>query len=213
MLGGGQVSRFASALSRSLSRASRSTLRDADFNDIVPQRRMRPIGRNLQAEWQAYVATLDYGYDFERMAIDFQPRQAARRQAAQRSTIAADRGWQSSGVWLEAGKSYRVSGERPLPNRGRTTSDGAQTWPCEPGGVTIEYHDGRPLGMLLGAIVERRSGDGRGRHVVCQADRDWPRHARSSRRASGTLYLRVNDSAARLDDNRGTLDESTSRAD
>ena len=31
---------------------------DADWND-------------LQAEWQAFIATLDHGFDFERMAIDF----------------------------------------------------------------------------------------------------------------------------------------------
>ena len=26
---------------------------------------------DLNAEWQAYIATLDYGFDFDRMAIDF----------------------------------------------------------------------------------------------------------------------------------------------
>ena len=75
-------------------------------------------------------------------------------------TIAADRGWQSSGVWLEAGKSYHVTASGRYQIAAEKSNDGEKAWPCEPGGVTIEYHDGRPLGMLLGAMVEgARNGE------------------------------------------------------
>ena len=106
MLGGGEVFGFASALSRAVPRASK-TCAGSDFNDLV-RREFAADWDELLAEWQAYVATLDHGYDFERMAIRFGARDAAKRQAAE-VTIAADRGWQSSGVWLEAGKTYRVA--------------------------------------------------------------------------------------------------------
>ena len=173
-------------------------VQDPEFNALI-KRRYAADWDDLLAEWQAFVATLEHGYDFQRMAIQFergtplagQPREVK---------IAADRGWQSSGVWLEAGKTYRVA------VRGRfqvasERSDGLEhSWPSEAGGVTIEYHGGRPLGILLGAIVPERGEDStfakpQAIGLGCEMTPD----------VSGTLYLRVNDSAAKLGDNRGAL--------
>ena len=69
-----------------------------------------------------------------------------------------------------------------------------QPWPCEPGGVTLEYHNGRPLGILLAATDASLAQP----FAVGLGSTIEPTE-------SGTLYLRVNDSAGRLDDNRGTL--------
>jgi len=169
-------------------------VQDPKFDDLV-RREFATDWEELLAEWQAYVATLDHGYDFERMAIRFErgtPLGRARRDVL----IASDQGWQSSGVWLEAGKTYRVRAR----GRFQIAAEDGVAWPCEPGGVTIEYHDGRPLGMLLGAIVPEDANGatfarplsiGLGCEIMPEV--------------SGTLYLRVNDSAARLGDNRGTL--------
>jgi hypothetical protein len=154
----------------------------------------------MQAGWQAYVKALDYGYDFERMAIDF--RQGAPVNAPVTGTISADRGWQSSGARLEAGRSYHVS----ATGRYQIAND-AEPWPCEPGGVTIDYHNGRPLGMLLGAI------DGRTKGATLADPIDIGLKATITPSASGTLYLRVNDSAGRLDDNRGELTVTVSPSD
>ena len=153
---------------------------------------------DLLAEWQAFVATLDHGYDFERMAIDFEPRPSRWRpaRAASRSRPIAAGNRRACGS--KRARSYRVTAAGPLPDRANRRRE---PWPCEPGGVTIEYYDGRPLGMLLGAIDGREParrdafaqpiGIGLGTTITPTA--------------SGTLYLRVNDSAGRLDDNRGTL--------
>ena len=175
-------------------RGLQKNVRDPDFNDLV-RREFAEDWYEISAEWQAYVATLDHGYDFKRMAIRFErgtPLSRERREVA----IAADRGWQSSGVWLEAGKTYRVTAR----GRFQVAVENGVAWPCEPGGVTIEYHDGRPLGILLGAIVPEGAGDAtfakpQAIGLGCNMTPD----------VSGTLYLRVNDSAARLGDNRGTL--------
>jgi hypothetical protein len=183
-----------------------------DFNDRVRQA-YGADWENVLAEWPAYIAALDYGYDFERMAIDFErgtPLDGKPRSV----TIAADRGWQSSGVWLEAGKTYRLNASGRYQIAFEKTSDGEKPWPCEPGGVTIEYHDGRPLGMLLGAIVEGGKGkaEGGGEDAKTQASKvGFARPiaiglgSKITPEVSGTLYLRVNDSAARLDDNRGSF--------
>ena len=74
---------------------------------------------------------------------------------------------------------------------------------CEPGGVTIRYYRGRPLGMLLGAVRADTPGatgpNGLlkplplGLDTTLTAPRD------------GTLYLRINDSPGELADNAGSL--------
>ena len=173
-------------------RKLRDHVRDEDFNEIF-RRAYAGDWADLEAEWQAFIPTLEHGYDFERMAIGFEPGRPLNG-GSRTVTIAADRGWQSSGVRLAAGKSYRItaSGRYEIANDG-------QPWPCEPGGVTIEYHDGRPLGMLLGAI------DGRGGQTTLARPFNVGLGTTIKPDASGTLYLRVNDAAGRLNDNRGTL--------
>ena len=65
--------------------------------------------KDLQAEWQAFVSTLDYGYDTERMAMQHRP--TSRVETADQVTIDAARGWQSTG---------RLAGRRRYPARRRT---------------------------------------------------------------------------------------------
>jgi hypothetical protein len=167
---------------------------------------------NLAVEWENFVATLEHGHDVKRTAIDFQDGRPLDKRTFQ-TNIAVDRGWQPSGIRLDAGRSYRIAA------RGRyqvaREADG-QIWWCEPGGVTIEFHAGRPLGILLGAIYagnaasERRPSD----QSHAQPDQGFAqpfeigleRDVIPTR--SGTLYLRINDSPGRLDDNRGELQVS-----
>lgn len=177
-------------------RAVQKHVQDPKFNDLV-RREFADDWVELLAEWQAYVASLDHGYDFERMAIRFERGTLSRKREV---TVAVDKGWQSSGVWLQAGTTYRIAARGRYQIATEEMAGGETAWPCEPSGVTIEYHDGRPLGMLLGAIVPEAAGGatfakplaiGLGCEITPEV--------------SGTLYLRVNDSAARLGDNRGTL--------
>jgi hypothetical protein len=168
-----------------------------NFNAIV-MREYAADWDDLLAEWLALVSTLDHGYDFDRMAIDFQRGEPLNRRTA-KVTIAADRGWQSSGVWLNAGKLYRISATGRYKIASEQIGESEQHWQCEPGGVTIEYHDGRPLGMLLGAI------DGRTSKANLASPIEIGLGATIKPAASGTLYLRVNDSGGRLDENSGVL--------
>jgi hypothetical protein len=156
----------------------------------------------LDDDWQALIANLEYGYDFSRMASEFadgQPLPAAGTKA----TVAADRGWQSSGVHVEAGQRYRLaaSGRYQIGQK-------PSTWWCEPAGVTIRYHHGQPLGMLLAAIRP----DGPQPNVGCGSEAGcWAQPiavglaAVLAPQRSGTLYLRINEPASELADNAGTL--------
>jgi hypothetical protein len=148
----------------------------------------------LDEDWQIFVAHLDYGYDFARMDVEL----AVGRPIAAPAhvQVAADRGWQSSGIVVEEGKRYR------LKATGRyQVAAGPPPWMSEPGGVTIRYNQGRPLGMLLAAIrpddpaANKPSGLIRPVPVGLDAVFTAPR--------TGTLYLRVNDSAGSLADNAG----------
>jgi hypothetical protein len=173
-------------------------VRDPDFNEQL-KRALAADWRELSSEWQAYASALDYGYDFKRMAIEFE-RGTPLAGKPREVTIAADRGWQSSGVKVDAGKTYRIAARGRYQIAVERIGSDVRPWPCEPGGVTIEYHDGRPLGMLLGAIVPDE-GDAVGflRPLAIGLA------AEITSERGGTLYFRVNDSAARLDDNRGAL--------
>jgi len=149
---------------------------------------------DLTVEWEALVAQLDYGYDVARMAMVH--RSAKPIDAGPHSvTIAADRGWQSTGWLLKAGKSYRVAAS----GRYQIVHDG-QPWPCEPGGVTIEYHDGKPLGALLGAL---RPVDGKRASFARPVTLGLA--ATIEPEYDAVLYVRVNDSGAKLKDNAGQL--------
>jgi hypothetical protein len=156
---------------------------------------------DLVAEWEACVALVDYGYDFERMAMTHRP-PAAVDAAPLSVEVAADRGWQSTGWRLAAGVDYRLAAS----GRYEIAREGDRPWPCEPGGVTIDYFDGRPLGVVVGAL---RPVDGRAGGFAKTALIGLGRTIRPAYDA--VLYVRVNDSPARLEDNAGQLELTIER--
>jgi hypothetical protein len=79
----------------------------------------------------------------------------------------------------------------------------SEVWWCEPGGVTIHYYQGRPLGLLLAAVrddAQRLGGTSpllQPQAIGLEVQWTPPRE--------GTLYLKINESAAGLSDNSGQL--------
>jgi hypothetical protein len=112
-------------------------------------------------------------------------------------SVAADRGWQSAGVQLQAGKTYSISASGQF-----TVAGGEKPWSCEAGGVTIRYHNGRPLGMLLGAV---RGDNGQSSPAPLAAGQPIGLTGRFTPEESGTLYLSINEASSGLNDNRGAL--------
>jgi len=154
--------------------------------------------KQLSDEWQAFAANLEYAYDFERAAIDFKAGQPLPAAGAT-VTIAADRGWQSSGYQLEAGKSYRLSASGRFQ-----LAKNPRPWISELNGVSIRYSQGKPLGVLLGAVYSP-SRDPQA-HVALATPITIGPAATVKPDHSGTLYLRVNDSMAELADNAGKVE-------
>ncbi|MBW8885166.1 MAG: hypothetical protein JF612_10420 [Planctomycetia bacterium] len=112
--------------------------------------------------------------------------------------LATDRGWQSTGYRLEAGKQYKVtaSGQYLLKTS-------PKPWPCDAGGVTIHYYRGKPLGMLQAAL-----GDLEGEPpAITPLVTPQPIGLASEMEptTTGTLYLKINEPASGLADNSGTL--------
>ncbi len=181
---------------RSRFRALGARLGQPDFTAAFRQE-LADDWPDLNEQWQVFVMDLDYGYDLERAAIQRQPVQPLPSSGA-RVTIDAARGWQSTGFRLEAGKRYEIVAE------GRyQVAETSEIWWCEPGGVTIRYHQGRPLGMLLGAIRDETQP------LSGVSPLTRPKPLGLSRvwepQSPGTLYLRINESAAELHDNAGHL--------
>ncbi len=170
----------------------------ADFQDRVVAA-FAGDRQTLDEDWQLFIANLDYGFDFVRMNVE---RKSGSPLGAGPAIVpvAADRGWQSSGVAVEAGKRYTIRA------RGRyQVAGGEQPWLSEPGGITIEYHAGQPLGMLLAAVRNDDNAasarfSGLIQPIAVGLD------ATLEPKQSGTLYFRINDSAGRLADNSGAAE-------
>ena len=151
----------------------------------------------LWIEWELFISQIEYGHQIDRSAIDFQGGVPLAPGESVTLDIAADRGWQPSGVRVEAGRTYRISATGEI-----TLADEPVPWVSTPRGVSIRYAHGRPIGKLLaGVISEQPPGDigtcGLLHPIeVNEAVEFTPSEA-------GTLYLRINDYWSELDDNRG----------
>ncbi len=183
-------------------RQLRGLVRNADFTARFKQE-LAADWADLNEEWQLFVMNLEYGYDVGRAAIVRKSAQPLPSNGAAAS-IAADHGWQSTGIRLEAGGKYRLAAS------GRyQVGKSSDIWWCEPGGVTLHYYQGRPLGLLLAAIRD----DAQPVAGLTPLARPEPVGAASSLAAptSGTLYLRINESAAKLSDNAGQIEVRVQR--
>ena len=166
-----------------------------DFNEGFKQVYARDA-RALAEEWQVFVSELAHGYDFERTQLDLSPaKTTVAADKPVRLNVAADRGWQNTAIRLEAGKRFKLAGEGQY-----TLADEPKPWISEPNGVTIRYHRGLPLGILLAVVRPEEAVEGPSPffypHVVGLEGIIEPKH-------TGTLYLRINDFAGELADNRG----------
>lgn len=171
-------------------------LRSADFNARVREK-FQDDWPELNEEWRVFAHDLDFGYELVRAATEF----AAGEPLTGDKTIVVrvDRGWQSSGLRVEAGKSYRLNAS------GRyQVADQPRTWWCEPGGVTIRYVDGHPLGMLLAAVLPDSPSTNASSGLLSPVPVGLETTFMSE--SDGTLYFRINESAAALSDNAGALE-------
>jgi hypothetical protein len=151
----------------------------------------------IAEDWQLFVADCDYGYDFVRAAVEHKPVTALPAHGVQ-VMVRANYGWQSSGFRLEAGKHYvlKASGRIQL-------NQNQMPWTSEANGITLHYHAGKPLGLLLAAIRDEDAKAMSPSLLLTPAAVGTAGELESS--ASGTLYLKINEAAGQLFDNSGEL--------
>jgi hypothetical protein len=155
-------------------------------------------------DWQVFVAECDYGYDFARAAV-VRKVGAELPSGGAMVSVASDRGWQSTGIRLEAGVKYQVAGEGSFQ-----VAAGAKPWKCEANGVTIRYYRGEPLGKLLAAVSDFE-GNASAETPLVKSRPIGQREEMETER-TGTLYLKINEAPSGLGDNAGALQVSVRKS-
>jgi hypothetical protein len=168
---------------------------------------------DLEEEWLLFAAGLCFGYDQQRAVIDFRAGEPLHDGKPATIEVAADRGWQSSGVQVEHGKEYRVTATgrftianaRPATDAAEPAVSGSaadRPWESEPQGISFRYHAGRPIGMLVAAIRSVPQPENPPRTTLLDVI-PIGRDATFTAPVTGTVYLRINDDWSSLQDNAG----------
>ncbi len=168
----------------------------------------------LDRDWGLFINELDYGYDVR--AARLTEATAAESTKPTRSHLAtfhisASQSWQTTGIEVRQGDRIGVSvtGEVIV---GETT----KPWVSQAGGITIDYYSGQPLGKLMACVVPEklsqqdissvRAFDTIALGTGTMTSETGPKvHIIAS---DGILWLRTNESPARLGDNSGHLEVS-----
>jgi hypothetical protein len=152
-------------------------------------------------DFDAFIAEVEYGFDFARSAIDW----AAGRPLAGKSAVQVDatRGWQNTGLTLAARRRYAIvaEGRVVLGTVARREEAETTTLESEPRGISLRWYRGRPIGRLLAAQWNDRPQTGRPRFEIVAEGGD----AAFTAAVDGPLYLKVNESPGELGDNRGAV--------
>ncbi len=152
---------------------------------------------DLRTEWSLFSHELQYGFDLKRGAIDFKPgKPLVPNDPSWPIDVAADRGWQSSGVLVRPGAEYDITATGEV-----TLGTSPKPWISQPQGVSIIYSEGHPIGLLL-AAVHREPPDSRAEDSMLRQIAVG-RGTRFTPTTGGTLYFRINDRWNSLGDNDG----------
>lgn len=153
----------------------------------------------INEQWQLFVVNMDYGYDLERALVAHHKIPPVEVTTSADAKISASQGWQSTGLKLAAGVQYRIQA------RGRyKINDEPSVWWCEPQGVTIHYHQGFPLGALLGALRKEETPL-RGGMTPLARPGVIGNDLTITHPSGGVLYLQINEASGGLSNNDGEI--------
>jgi len=155
---------------------------------------------DLRENWAVYIDEINYGLQsfalVGGMNMGFPPIGSTR--PGTECDCRADQVWRPSGIEFTAGKKYRIR----ATGRCRVAAPAdAKPWKSEPGGISVRYYRGRPLGQLL-AVVRPKEADAKLPSVFLQP-MVVGLETVIEPKVDGMLYLRINDSPAELIDNTG----------
>lgn len=176
-------------------------------------REIRPDWKQLERDWELFIGEMEYGYDVERGRLsDAKPMVAKLNGTDSKFQIQSDLSWQITSINVKQGDRLRISGTGEFRvGASETAAPGSadpnsQPWPCQSNGITIEYYNGHPLGMLHAGILA--TGVDNPKEQIRGLLEPLPVGNSSEILANrdGVLCLRINESPAKLDDNSGALE-------
>jgi hypothetical protein len=145
----------------------------------------------------AFVAELDYGYDFARHVIDWSP--GGPLTGRRRFAVAADRGWQNTLAAASAGNRHRFAATGRVEIGRLAGTDGETTvLESEADGISLRWYRGRPIGRLL---IAQWIDDETGFRVLATGA-----SGEFTAAVTGPLFVKINESPGDLADNRGRLE-------
>lgn len=165
------------------------------------------LGNNLDVlkrDWILFINEIDYGYAVARGCLSKAISLGSRFGSPQsKFQISAERSWQITGQNVQQGERFRIksSGEFVVGQ-----SDPQTPWKCEPNGITIQYHRGRPLGRLQVGILDLNAKTAEQQVKGLLNPLDIGLSEVISAPTNGVLCFRINESPAFLDDNKGALE-------
>lgn len=189
-----------------------------EFNEMFYKSIRSDLG-TLTVDWHLFIAEMDYGYRVgDGVLSELAP--VPGESAGSSFQLRTDRSWQRAvEVSVKTGDKIRISAKGRF-KVGESLVGGQMTpWPCESNGITLDYYRSRPLGELHAMFLPVLTGNESqtdqhsiiseaivsvqpiGLDKVITASND------------GVLCLRINESPAKLDDNKGTLEIAVEKID
>ncbi len=184
--------RTESIFSRLVGQASDTSPR---FNQVW-RRECGEEWNSIERDWQFFVDELDYGSEAPRAALT--AAEIAPEAEGIVVRLATDRSWQRTGIAIAAGQTveFQVQGQFQV-------AGGQRPWNSEGGGITIQYYRGKPLGQLTAALLVESDPATVAPPITATVPIGLG--GRVTFDQKGELLLRINESPARMDDNRGQL--------
>ena len=162
------------------------TKSDSKFNASLI-RKLKTEWKQLELEWDLYTREMDYGYAISDAVV------SPANSISQGFEISPGKGWQTT-LNVVKGETLEIE------TRGKFVihKNGSETWESESNGITLVYHDGKPLGVLEMAILEEGATQFPESQTVSSGGK-WKMPA------TGKLMFRVNDHPGARGDNQGSI--------
>lgn len=169
-----------------------------DFKD-----RLQKQWPSIQAEWTAYVNDLDYGFSPKHSLPEIDLNLLKPTSVPNQITVESNRGWQSSGIRLNQGDRISITASGRVVIREASPNP----WESEPQGISLQYHQGFPLGKLIAVVIpidapENESGNESRTTARLTPFAIGNKYAWTSNQ-SGVLLLKANEPSSQLFDNSG----------
>ena len=175
--------------------------------DRFNQKFLDLLGNNLEElkrDWLLFINEIDYGYSVPRGCLSKASSLSSQLNSRQNKfRISAERSWQVTEQNVQQGERFRIKskGEYVVGQSNPQTP-----WKCQPNGITIQYHRGRPLGRLQAGILDLNAKTAEQQVKGLLNPLDVGLSGVISAPTNGVLCFRINESPAFLDDNQGALE-------